>query len=50
MRRRGKEEESYLGENCNVKNREGELNGKCGDGFYCNKQINGSTCLPSPKK
>ena len=39
MRRRDLEEHSYLGKKCNVKNRENVLNGKCGDGFYCN-QIN----------
>ena len=44
MRRRDTEESSYLGEKCNVKNREGVLNGKCGDGFRCNLPINGTKC------
>ena len=50
MRRRAKEEDSYLGDKCNIKTREGILSGKCGDGFYCNSKFNGSKCEKIPKK
>ena len=44
MRRRETEESSYLGKKCNVENREKVLNGKCGDGFRCEKPKNGTKC------
>ena len=44
MRRRNLVNSSYLGNKCNVKNREGEYNGKCGDGYYCDQEINGTEC------
>ena len=39
MRRRKLEEDSYSGEECNVKSSENSdvLNGRCGDGYHCNK-------------
>ena len=39
------EEDSYSGEECNVKSSENSdvLNGRCGDSFYCDKLTNG-TC------
>ena len=43
MRRRDFEESSYLGEHCNNKYINDILNGRCGDGFYCQNPING-TC------
>ena len=50
MRRRSKEEHSYLGEKCNVKSDDDKtLNGKCGDSYYCDKNENGQ-CLKIPKK
>ena len=45
MRRRDLEENSYLGQKCNMKYINEELNGRCGDGFYCDKPNNG-TCKP----
>ena len=47
MRRRNKDNDSYLGDKCDVENDIGVLNGKCGDGFYCNKANN--LCTQSPK-
>ena len=50
MRRRQKEDHSYLGEYCNVKSDDNdELSGKCGDGYYCNNNENGK-CVQIPKK
>lgn len=45
MRRRDFEDSSYLGNQCNMKYINEELNGRCGDGFYCDKPNNG-TCKP----
>jgi len=50
MRRRDLETDSYLGKKCNVKNRENVLNGKCGDGFYCDRDINGTECKQCQEK
>ena len=48
MKRREKEENSFLGEKCNVESH-GVINGKCGDGFFCNKESNGN-CKMCDKK
>ena len=50
MRRRDLEKESYLGKKCNVKNRENVFNGRCGDGYSCNKDVNGTECRRCKKK
>ena len=50
MRRRDLEKESYLGNKCNVKNRENVFNGRCGDGYSCNKDVNGTECQRCKKK
>ena len=43
MRRRKLEEDSYSEEECNVKSSENSdvLNGRCGDGYHCNKDEKG---------
>ena len=48
MRRRDLEENSYLGKKCNVINEQNILNGKCGDGFYCN--LDNHECEQCSKK
>ena len=50
MRRRETEESSYLGKECNMKYEYDILNGRCGDGFHCNSNINGTGCVPCEKR
>ena len=49
MRRREYEENSYLGKKCNMKYINDILNGRCGDGYYCNRTTNGE-CRQCKKK
>ena len=50
MRDRENEAESFLGTKCNVKNNNNILNGKCGDGYSCNQEINGDKCMKCNRK
>jgi hypothetical protein len=49
MRRRDFEDSSYLGKQCNMKYINEELNGRCGDGFFCDREKNG-TCQQCEKR